>query len=56
MQISSIEVKAFKSIMDLESFETFDLTFQEDLKNQLAEEKQIEYWDIEGKRSIMRVL
>jgi len=44
------------SVMDLESFETLDLSFPEDLKEQLAEEKQVEYWDVEGSKSIMRVL
>jgi translation initiation factor 5A len=41
--------------MDLENYETFDLPLPEDLKGQIAEEKQIEYWDIEGKRMIGRV-
>ncbi len=44
------------SIMDLESFETLDVAFPADLKDQLAPEKQVEYWDIEGKKSIMKVL
>lgn len=44
------------SVMDLESFETIDLVYAEDLKEQLAPEKQVEYWDIEGKKAIMRVL
>jgi len=44
------------SIMDLESFETLDVSFPEEFKDQLAPEKQVEYWDIEGKKSIMKVL
>lgn len=44
------------SVMDLESYETIDLPFLSSLKGKLAEEKQVEYWDIEGKKSIMRVL
>jgi len=44
------------SVMDLESFETLDLPFQAELKEQLAPEKQVEYWNVEGKKSIMRVL
>src|SRR3989344_8845213 len=32
------------SVMDLESFETIDLIFIEDVKDQLAQEKQVEYW------------
>ena len=48
--------EATASVMDLESFETLDVPFGEDLKEQLAPEKQVEYWDIEGKKAIMRVL
>ena len=44
------------TVMDLESFETFDLPVQEDLKDQLKEEDQIEYWDIEGSKVIKRKL
>lgn len=44
------------SVMDLESFETMDMPFMEEVKADLAPEKQVEYWDIEGKKAIMRVL
>ena len=44
------------SIMDLESFETLDVPVAEGLKEDLKEEKQVEYWVIEGKKAIMRVL
>ncbi len=44
------------SIMDLESFETIDVPYTEDVKEQIAAEKQVEYWDIEGKKCIMRVM
>jgi len=44
------------SIMDLESFETFDIQFMEEVKDQLIAEKQVEYWDVEGKKMIMRIL
>ena len=44
------------SVMDLESFETMDLPFQEDIRDQLAEEKKVEYWDVEGEKVIMRML
>lgn len=43
------------SVMDLESYETLELPFIPELKEQLAPEKQVEYWDIEGKRVIMRI-
>ena len=44
------------SVMDLETFETIDLPFIEDIKADLAPEKQVEYYSIEGKRVIMRVI
>jgi translation initiation factor 5A len=44
------------SIMDLESYETQDIAFQEEIKDSIAPEKQVEYWDIEGTKAIMRVL
>ena len=44
------------SVMDLESYETMDLPFQEGLKDKLAEEKQVEYWDVEGTKIIKRKL
>lgn len=44
------------SVMDLDTFETLDLPFLEELKPELAPEKQVEYWDIEGKKVIMRIL
>ncbi len=44
------------SIMDLESYETIEIPFLPELKDNLAPEKQVEYWDIEGKKCIMRVL
>ena len=44
------------SVMDLESYETLDVPFSPELKEQLAPEKQVEYWDIEGKKAVMRVL
>ena len=44
------------SVMDLESYETIDLPFAGELKESLAPEKEVEYWDIEGKKVIMRIL
>ena len=44
------------SVMDLESYETFEVTYQEELKDQLEPEKQVEIWDVEGRKSIMRVI
>ena len=44
------------SLMDLESFETIDIPFMEELKGQLSPEQQVEYYDIEGKKVVMRIL
>jgi len=44
------------SVMDLESYETIDLAYEEELKGKLAAEKQVEYWDVEGEKIIKRVL
>jgi len=44
------------SVMDLESYETSDLPFHKDLKEKMEPEKQVEVWDVEGKKVIMRVL
>ena len=41
--------------MDLESYETIEIPYLQELKDQLIPEKQVEYWDIEGKKIIMRV-
>lgn len=43
------------SVMDLESFETMDLPYAEEVKAELAAEKTVEYWNVEGKKSIRRV-
>ena len=42
--------------MDLEIYETLDLPFIPEVKESLAPEKQVEYWGIEGRKAIMRVL
>lgn len=44
------------SIMDLETYETLDVPFLEEIKDQLAPEKQVEYWNVEGRKMIMRVM
>jgi translation initiation factor 5A len=44
------------SIMDLESYETIEVPLIAELKGKLAAEDQVEYWDIEGKKMIMRKL
>jgi len=54
-QILSIGDKT-DSVMDMESFETLDLPFPEELKSNLEVEKEVEYWDVEGRKGIRRVL
>lgn len=42
------------SVMDLESFETLNLPIIDELKGQLKEEDQVEYWNIEGIKIIKK--
>ncbi|MEK6809628.1 MAG: translation initiation factor IF-5A [Nanoarchaeota archaeon] len=44
------------SVMDLENFETMDLLYDEELKEKLGAEQQVEYWDVEGHKVVMRLL
>ena len=42
------------SIMDLEDFETLDVACPEDIKKELEENSNVEYWDVEGQKIIRR--
>lgn len=42
------------SVMDLESFETIEMTIPEDIKEGLKDGDQVEYWDAEGNKIIKR--
>jgi translation initiation factor 5A len=42
------------SVMDLKSFENFELPISEELKDSLKEGDQVEYWDLEGIKFIKR--
>jgi translation initiation factor 5A len=53
--LSVAEDRSTASIMDLDSFETLDVKIMEEVKNDVEVEKQVEYWDIEGPKAIMRV-
>lgn len=53
-QVLSISDKV--SVMDLESFETLDVPCDEEIKAELSENSNVEYWDIEGKLIIKRKL
>jgi len=52
-QVLSIN-KENANVMDLASYESFEIPIPEELKNSLKEEDQIEYWDIEGNKIIKR--
>jgi len=42
------------SVMDLETFETLEINCPEELKNELEENLNVEYWNIEGEKIIWR--
>lgn len=44
------------SLMDLESFENFELGVPEELKETVKDGITVEYWDIEGQKIIKRTL
>jgi len=51
-QVLSLGEKA--SLMDLESFETLEVSFPKDIDFELKETDNVEYWDIEGRTIIKR--
>ena len=53
-QVLSINERA--NIMDMESFETMDVAIPSDMKDEIKEGVQVEYWDIEGQKVIKRVM
>ncbi len=42
------------SIMDLETFETIEVECSDEIKEELGENSQVEYWDIEGLKIVKR--
>ena len=44
------------SVMDLENFETMEIDCPEEIKSELSENSNVEYWDIEGRKIIKRKL
>lgn len=42
------------SIMDLESFETLDVVLDSEIGEEIKENDNVEYWDVEGKKIIKR--
>ncbi len=53
-QVLSVSEKV--SVMDLETFETIDIACPENIKSELGENSNVEYWDIEGQKIIKRKL
>ena len=51
-QVLSIGDKV--SIMDLESFETLDVPCSDEIRSQLKENSNVEYWDVEGEKIAKR--
>jgi len=44
------------SVMDLESFETLDVPCSEEIKSEVSENDNVEYWDVEGELIVKRKL
>jgi len=44
------------SIMDLENFETIEVECPDEIKSELEENSNVEYWDVEGEKIIKRKL
>ena len=53
-QIMAIQ-GSIASVMDLDSFETFDMPTTEDIKGELKEGSQIEYWIVMNTKIIKRI-
>ena len=52
-QVLSIGDKTI-SVMDLENFETIEIPCDPEIKSELEENSNVEYWDIEGEKIIKR--
>ncbi len=44
------------SLMDLESFETLEIDCSEEIRNEVEENSNVEYWDVEGRKFVKRKL
>ena len=44
------------SVMDLESFENFEIPCDEEIRKELRENSNVEYWDVEGRKIVKRKL
>jgi translation initiation factor 5A len=43
------------NVMDLESYETFDMEIPEELVNKVVEGSQVLYWEVMGKKIMQRI-
>ena len=50
-----LSVGEMANVMDLENFETFDIAIPNDLKENIKEGSNVEYWVIEGAKIIKRL-
>ena len=55
-QVLSLSDGKTVSIMDLESFETLEVPCDDEIKSELEENSNIEYWNIEGQKIVKRKL
>ncbi len=53
-QVLSIGDKV--SLMDLENFETIEVACPDEIKQELEDNSNVEYWDVEGRKIIKRKL
>jgi translation initiation factor 5A len=44
------------SVMDLETFESTEIKVAADLLNDITENQNVEYWDVDGKKIIKRLI
>jgi len=54
-QVLSV-TETMASMMDTENFETIEVAIPEELKGQVLEGAQVEYWNVEGEKIIKRML
>jgi len=54
-QVLSV-TETMASMMDTENFETIEVSIPEELKGQVLEGTQVEYWSVEGQKIIKRML
>jgi len=53
--LSFDKLKGTASIMDLENFETIEAKISEELLKDLEENRNVEYWDVDGKKIVKRL-